>query len=128
MITQLGIRNFRSIEEADIQLGRINVFYGPTASGKSSVLYALLVLKNFVANPNRRGRRPSSIWASRISGASTRACSITSEIAECLWPARWHPAPAKPGITSVLARMTLSLNSEPPDLTSRLFWTPPTSC
>jgi len=54
MITQLGIRNFRSIEEADIQLGRINVFYGPTASGKSSVLYALLVFKNFVANPNRR--------------------------------------------------------------------------
>jgi hypothetical protein len=54
MITQLGIRNFRSIEQADIQLGRINVFYGPTASGKSSVLYALLVLKNFVADPNRR--------------------------------------------------------------------------
>jgi len=53
MITQLGIRNFRSIEEADIQLGRINVFYGPTASGKSSVLYALVALKNFIANPNR---------------------------------------------------------------------------
>jgi len=54
MITNLGIRNFRSIAEADLELGRVNVFYGPTASGKSSVLYALLVLKNFVANPNRR--------------------------------------------------------------------------
>lgn len=54
MITHLGIRNFRSIAEADLELGRVNVFYGPTASGKSSVLYALLVLKNFVANPNRR--------------------------------------------------------------------------
>jgi len=54
MITHLGIQNFRSIVEADLQLGRVNVFYGPTASGKSSVLYALLLLKNFVVNPNRR--------------------------------------------------------------------------
>lgn len=53
MITRLAIRNFRSIEEAELELARVNVLYGPTASGKSSVLYALLVLKNFVANPNR---------------------------------------------------------------------------
>ena len=54
MINRLAIENFRSIASADLSLSRVNVFYGPTASGKSSVLYALLVLKNFVANPNRR--------------------------------------------------------------------------
>ncbi|MDW8131378.1 MAG: AAA family ATPase [Bryobacterales bacterium] len=53
MITRVTIRNFRSIREAELELAAINVFYGPTASGKSSILYALLVLKNFIANPNR---------------------------------------------------------------------------
>ena len=54
MITSVAIKNFRSIESADIELGRITVLYGPTASGKSSLLYATQVLRNFVLNPNRQ--------------------------------------------------------------------------
>lgn len=53
MITSFKIRNFRSIESADILLAPITVLYGPTGSGKSSVLYAPMVLRNFIMNPNR---------------------------------------------------------------------------
>lgn len=54
MLTSLTIKNFRSIETAKLALAPITVFYGPTASGKSSVLYSILALKNFVLNPNRQ--------------------------------------------------------------------------
>jgi energy-coupling factor transporter ATP-binding protein EcfA2 len=53
MIKSVKIENFRSIERAEVELAPLVVLYGPTASGKSSLLYALLVLKNFIVNPNR---------------------------------------------------------------------------
>ncbi|MFN0035736.1 MAG: AAA family ATPase [Saprospiraceae bacterium] len=53
MIKELSIRNFRSIREATLELGRFTVLTGANNSGKSSVLYALQVLKNVVTNPNR---------------------------------------------------------------------------
>ena len=53
MIKELTIKNFRSIREATLELGRITVLNGANNSGKSSVLYALQVLKNVVTNPNR---------------------------------------------------------------------------
>src|SRR5712692_8145497 len=51
MITSISIKNFRSIESADVALAPITVLYGPTSSGKSSLLYAALALRNFVLNP-----------------------------------------------------------------------------
>lgn len=54
MITNISMKNFRSAETADIPLAPITVVYGPTSSGKSSLLYAPLVLRNFVLNPNRQ--------------------------------------------------------------------------
>ncbi len=53
MIKELTIKNFRSIREATLELGRFTVLTGANNSGKSSVLYALQVLKNVVTNPNR---------------------------------------------------------------------------
>ncbi len=53
MITNVTVKNFRSIEDASIALAPITMLYGPTSSGKSSLLYAMLVLRNFVLNPNR---------------------------------------------------------------------------
>ncbi len=53
MIKELSIQNFRSIREATLQLGRFTVLTGANNSGKSSVLYALQVLKNVVTNPNQ---------------------------------------------------------------------------
>lgn len=53
MITKLYIENFRSIEKAEVDLGKITVLTGANNSGKSSVIYALLMLKNVVTNPNQ---------------------------------------------------------------------------
>lgn len=53
MIQRIEIENFRSIERARLELAPLVLLYGPTASGKSSLLYALQVLRNFVINPNR---------------------------------------------------------------------------
>ncbi len=53
MIKELSIKNFRSIREATLELGRFTVLTGANNSGKSSVLYALQVMKNVVTNPNR---------------------------------------------------------------------------
>jgi hypothetical protein len=54
MLKEIHIKNFRSIEAAEVALAPITVLYGPTSSGKSSLLYSMLVLKNFLINPNRQ--------------------------------------------------------------------------
>jgi hypothetical protein len=53
MIKQLHIENFRSIKKADLPLGKFTVITGGNNSGKSSIIYALLTLKNLVNNPNQ---------------------------------------------------------------------------
>ncbi len=53
MLRRLIVQNFRSIESCDIELGPITIFFGPTSSGKSTLLYSLLVLRNFILNPNQ---------------------------------------------------------------------------
>ncbi len=53
MISQLHIENFRSIEKATIDLGRITVLTGSNNSGKSSLIYALFCLRGIIKNPNR---------------------------------------------------------------------------
>jgi len=54
MLKKIKIRNFRSIENQELELAPLVVIYGPTASGKSSLLYSFLVAKNFVLNPNQQ--------------------------------------------------------------------------
>jgi AAA15 family ATPase/GTPase len=55
MIKSLKLANFRSIQTLpnDIELAPITLLYGGNGAGKSSLLYALLVLKNIVLNPNQ---------------------------------------------------------------------------
>lgn len=53
MLTKLNVQNFRSIEDCDVEFGPITVFFGPTSAGKSTLFYALLVLRNFILNPNQ---------------------------------------------------------------------------
>ena len=50
---KLHIKNFRSIKQLDLELAPITVLYGHNGTGKSSVLYAPLTLKNIVVNPNQ---------------------------------------------------------------------------
>lgn len=53
MITKLSIANFRSLKDVSLPLSKINVLTGGNNSGKSSVIYALLTLVNFVKNPKQ---------------------------------------------------------------------------
>lgn len=53
MITKLSLGNFRSIRDSEVELGKINILTGPNNSGKSSIIYGLLALKNIVLNPNQ---------------------------------------------------------------------------
>ena len=49
----LGFKNFRSIEDATVEIAPLTVVYGPNGSGKSSLIYGLLTLRNFLTNPNQ---------------------------------------------------------------------------
>lgn len=53
MIKTIHIENFRSIRHTDLSLGKITVLTGANNSGKSSILYGLMVLQDFVRNPNQ---------------------------------------------------------------------------
>ena len=53
MIMKLSLGNFRSIRDSEVPLGKITVLTGPNNSGKSSIIYGLLSLKNVVLNPNQ---------------------------------------------------------------------------
>lgn len=53
MITKLALSNFRSIHGSEVPLGKITVLTGPNNSGKSSIIYGLLTLKNVVLNSNQ---------------------------------------------------------------------------
>ncbi len=53
MITKLYLENFRGFPSCEIDLGKINIFTGANNSGKSSIIYGLLALKNVVLNSNQ---------------------------------------------------------------------------
>lgn len=50
---QLHIKNFRSIENLDLDLAPITLLYGHNGTGKSSALYAPLTMKNIILNPEQ---------------------------------------------------------------------------
>ena len=52
MIKRLLIRNYRAFEYLDIPLSRINVFFGPNNSGKSSILSAFNILSQTCDSPD----------------------------------------------------------------------------
>lgn len=53
MISKLKVKNFRSFEDIEIDFGRITVLTGSNNSGKSSLIYSLLTLRNAIVRPNR---------------------------------------------------------------------------
>jgi predicted ATPase len=52
-LMKLRVRNFRSIEDEELDLAPITVVYGPNGAGKSSLLYSLRTLKSVIFDPNR---------------------------------------------------------------------------
>ncbi len=54
MLENIEIENFRSVEgRATIPLAPITLLFGATAAGKSTLEYAICVLRNFVLNPTQ---------------------------------------------------------------------------
>src|SRR5712692_4099822 len=53
MLKKLSVQNFRSIENCEVEFAPITIFFGPTSAGKSTLFYALLVLRNFILSPNQ---------------------------------------------------------------------------
>lgn len=55
MFSKLRVKNFRSINDSkEINFSRLNVFVGPNNSGKSSLLYALLMLRQTLQDKDSR--------------------------------------------------------------------------
>ncbi len=65
MLTQIAIRNFKSLQKVEFELGQVNLFVGANGSGKSNLLEALSFLSSAVDGRVddqallRRGARPS---------------------------------------------------------------------
>ena len=80
MIDRITIGNFKSLRRVDLSLGRMNVFVGTNASGKSNFLEALRVLQGigtgFTISEILDGRPASAtseVWDG-IRGGSSRTC------------------------------------------------------
>ncbi len=50
MISQLSIKNFKSIQELDVELGRVTVLIGANGSGKSNILEAIALCSAAAGN------------------------------------------------------------------------------
>ena len=80
MIERIAIENFKSLRNVDLALGRVNLFVGTNASGKSNFLDALRVLEGigngFTIGEILNGKPRSAtneIWAG-IRGGSKYVC------------------------------------------------------
>ena len=80
VIERIVIENFKSLRKVDLSLGRVNLFIGTNASGKSNFLEALRVLEGigngFTISEILNGKPKSAtsgVWEG-IRGGSTHAC------------------------------------------------------
>lgn len=85
MITRIVVENFKSMRKVDLSLGRVNLFIGANASGKSNFLEALRVLegigRGFTINESLNGKprgATNEVWEG-IRGGSTHACFTGSD-------------------------------------------------
>src|SRR5262245_58091141 len=54
MLTKVGLENFKSWQKLDLDLANLTLLFGTNSSGKSSVLQALLLLKQTAMGIDRR--------------------------------------------------------------------------
>jgi predicted ATPase len=48
MLQQLHVQRFKSLQDVSVQLGRLNIVFGPNAAGKSNLLESLVLLSRLV--------------------------------------------------------------------------------
>lgn len=84
MIERVTVQNFKSLKQVDLRLGRMNLFIGPNASGKSNFFDALRVLQGigngFTISEILDGKPKSAtsvVWDG-IRGGSAKACFVGS--------------------------------------------------
>ena len=67
MLTGIGLRNFKAFgnEMQEAPLSKITLIYGPNSGGKSSIIQALLLLKQSLKQDYWRIRRNSDYWEVR---------------------------------------------------------------
>lgn len=53
MLKKIKINNFRPIKQMDIEFSPLTIIYGKNGSGKSSLMYAPILLKQILLNPNQ---------------------------------------------------------------------------
>lgn len=58
MLSSIHIQNFRSIRDASVKLGQVNLFIGPNNSGKSNFLKGIEFAANWIANYPERQEVP----------------------------------------------------------------------
>ena len=88
VIERIDIENFKSLRKVDLSLGRMNLFIGSNASGKSNFLEVLRVLEgigngftiNEILNGKPKGAT-SEVWEG-IRGGSANACYAGMEGAQ----------------------------------------------
>ena len=88
VIERIDIENFKSLRKVELSLGRMNLFIGSNASGKSNFLEVLRVLEgigngftiNEILNGKPKGAT-SEVWEG-IRGGSANACYAGMEGAQ----------------------------------------------
>ena len=70
MLTSLRIQNFRSIRDASVKLGQVNLFIGPNNSGKSNFLKGINFISQLIA-----GQQISEEEFDQLTTRSSRAVS-----------------------------------------------------
>ncbi len=59
MLRRLKVKNYKSLRNLDLRLGRLNVLVGPNAAGKSNILDCLAFLSELAT---WRGTSSQSNW------------------------------------------------------------------
>lgn len=119
MIDRIVIENFKSLRRVELSLGRVNLFIGANASGKSNFLDALRVLQGLgngftvseILDGKPRGAT-NEVWPG-IRGGSARTC-FAGNGAECT-----AAASTGPGEVTIDVRGTLTGQDAVPWVLSR---------
>lgn len=88
MLTRLVIRNFKTLEEADIPLGQNVVLIGPNNSGKTSALQALALWRTGLTEWNARRNESASQAKQRVGVTLNRKLLTHTPVAQA--KSLWH--------------------------------------